>query len=327
MNMLRLLSGSEVRTAVNMHEAIEVMRDVFCQLSSHKVDVPLRTSITSPSGTTLVMPAYLPASAALGLKVASIYPGNVSRGLPTVTALVAALDPETGQPIAVMEGAYLTSLRTGAASGVATDVLARKDAHTLSVIGAGAQARTQIEAVCCVRDIQEIHVFGRTRTSAEALAAELSRNYPTLNVTAATTRSEVVKGADIVITATNSSTPVFNGEDLTPGVHINAIGSFRPDMQEIDEYTVERAVLVVDQREAVLSEAGDIIIPIRKGVITEEHIYAELGEIILGLKPGRRNNDEMTLFKSVGNAAQDVAIARLVLQSAEENNIGTVIPL
>jgi len=273
------------------------------------------------------MPAYLPASAALGLKVASIYPGNVSRGLPTVTALVAALDPETGQPIAVMEGAYLTSLRTGAASGVATDVLARKDAHTLSVIGAGAQARTQIEAVCCVRDIQEIHVFGRTRTSAEALAAELSRNYPTLNVTAATTRSEVVKGADIVITATNSSTPVFNGEDLTPGVHINAIGSFRPDMQEIDEYTVERAVLVVDQREAVLSEAGDIIIPIRKGVITEEHIYAELGEIILGLKPGRRNNDEMTLFKSVGNAAQDVAIARLVLQSAEENNIGTVIPL
>jgi ornithine cyclodeaminase len=180
--------------------------------------------------------------------------------------------------------------------------------------------------MCCVRDIQEIRLFSRTHTSAEALAKELASTYPKLTVIAANSRPEAVKEADIVVTATNSSTPVFDGRDLMPGTHINAIGSFRPDMQEVDECTVQRAKLVVDQREAALSEAGDIIVPIRKGIITEQHVYAELGEIILGKKLGRDTDDEITFFKSVGNAAQDVAIAQLVLKSAQATNSGALVP-
>jgi len=273
------------------------------------------------------MPAYLPQNEALGVKVASICSGNLSQGLPTVTALITLLDSQTGLPVAIMEGTYLTSLRTGAASGLATDLLARKDVHTLAVIGAGAQARTQIEAVNCVRNIQETHLYSRTRISTETLARELAHTCPKLTVVVAKSSSEAVKGADIVVAATNSSTPVFNGTDIMDGAHINAIGSFRPDMQEIDEYTVKRSIVIVDQCEAVLSEAGDIVIPLRKGIITEQHIQAELGEIVAGEKIGRKTANDVTLFKSVGNAAQDIGVAKLVLESAAANNLGAIVPL
>jgi ornithine cyclodeaminase len=196
----------------------------------------------------------------------------------------------------------------------------------LAVFGAGTQARTQVQAMCCIRAIQEIKLVSRTRQSAETFASELAKTYPTLTVKIATSPSEAVKGADIIVTATNSSVPVFDGNDLKNGVHINAIGSFRPNMQELDATAIQRARIVVDQREAVLSEAGDLVVPIQKGIITAQHIKAELGEIVNGTRPGRENDDDITLFKSVGNAAQDIAIAKAILQSAELNNLGIVMP-
>ena len=324
--MLRVLSSSDIRRAITMQEAIEVMKNVFRQLSLGEANVPLRTSIASQSGLTLLMPAYLKTSNALGVKVVSVYTANTSRGLPTITGLTNVLDAQTGQPVAVLEGTYLTSLRTGAASGAATDILAPEDAHILTVFGAGTQARTQVEAVCCVRDIREIRVFSRTRRSTETFAEELAHTYRNMTVTMSESPSKALKDANIVTTATNSFTPVFNGSDLMPGVHINAIGSFRPDMQEVDEFTVQRARVIVDKREAALSEAGDLMIPIQKGIITEQHIHAELGEIIIGAKPGRENHNDITLFKSVGNAAQDIAIAQAILQSAEASHLGKLVP-
>jgi ornithine cyclodeaminase len=324
--MLRLLSSNDVRQAITMCEAIEIMKSVFRQLSLGKSNVPLRTSISTPSGVTLVMPAYLPESQALGVKLASIYPNNVEQGLPTLEGLVAVLDPQTGRPVAALDAAYLTALRTGATSGLATDLLARKDAHILTVFGAGIQARTHIEAICSIRKIQGIRLFSRTEASAERLAKELAQARRAIAVTLARNPSEALKGSNIIVCATSSSKPVFNGSDLTSGVHINAIGSFRPDVQEIDECTAQRARVVVDQRMTALSEAGDLIIPIRKGVITETHIQAELGEIVIGKKKGRVSDDDITLFKSVGNAAQDIAIAQAVLKSAEANNLGILVP-
>jgi ornithine cyclodeaminase len=325
--MLRILSQTDVRCALTMPEAIEVVKGAFRQLSSGEATVPLRTPISSQAGITLLMSAYLQASDALGVKVVSVYPDNASRNLPTVTALVVILDAQTGQPLAVLEGTHLTALRTGAASGAATDLLARREASVLAVFGAGAQARPQVEAACCVRDLREIRLFSRTRQSAETFAVELASRHPDVAVVMASSPSQAIRGADVVIAATNSSTPVFNGHDLAPGVHVNAIGSFRPDMQEVDEITVRRAKVVVDQREAALSESGDLVIPIQKGIITRQHVHAELGEIIGGAKCGRESDEEITLFKSVGNAAQDVAVARAVLQVAEAQKMGARVSL
>jgi alanine dehydrogenase len=320
--MIRTLSQDETREAITMRQAIEVMRDLFRQLSSGQVDMPLRTSLPTRQGHILIMPAYLRSSNALGVKVISIYSKNVTHGLPNVTALVTLLDTETGPPLALIEGTYLTALRTGATSGVATELLARRNAHTLAVFGAGAQARTHIDAVCCVRDIKELRVYSRTRTSAEILAKEVDQKHAALTVIVSQSPADAVKDSDIIVTATNSATPVFKGEDLPPGVHINAIGSFRPDVQEIDENTVQRAKVVVDSREFAISEAGDLIIPLKKGIVTEEHIHAELGEILSGSKLGRETSSEVTLFKSVGNAAQDIAIAQTVFKAAEVNDRG-----
>jgi ornithine cyclodeaminase len=325
--MLRILSATDVRRALRMSEAMRVVKSAFRQLSSGEANVPLRTAVESKAGVTLLMSAHLRGSESLGVKVVSVYADNAARGLPTVTALVTVLDAATGQPLAVMEGTYLTALRTGAASGVATDLLARKDARVLAVFGAGAQARTQIEAVCCVRDIRTIRLFSRTRSSAEKLRAELASLHPCIPASIASSPAEAVRGADVIVTATNSSTPVFDGSDLAPGVHVNAIGAFRPDMQEVDEIAVQRAKVVVDQRAAALSEAGDLIVPIQKGVITPAHVHAELGEILNGAKRGREREDEITLFKSVGNAAQDVAIAQAILRAAEAQGLGWLIPL
>ena len=325
--MIRILSQDETRECITMRQAIEVMRDLFRQLSSGQVDTPLRTSLPTRQGHILIMPVYLRSINALGVKVVSIFSKNVTHGLPNVTALITLLDTETGSPIALIEGTYLTALRTGATSGVATELLARKNAHTLAVFGAGAEARTHIDAVCCVRDIKELRIYSRTRTSAEILAKEVNQKHAALTVTISQSPTDAVKDSDIIVTATNSATPVFKDEDLPPGVHINAIGSFRPDVQEIDENTVQRAKVIVDSREAVVSEAGDLIIPLKKGIITEGHIHAELGEILSGSKLGRETDDEVTLFKSVGNAAQDIAIGQAVFKSAEVNDRGTHILL
>ncbi len=322
---MKLLNRSEVQRALSMCEAIEVIKRAFAELSTGNAKSPLRTSVALPNhdGLTLFMPACLGESDALAIKIASIHHRNPERGLPRIHAVALAIDPATGKPLAVMEGGYLTALRTGAASGAATDLLARADAETAAVIGAGRQARTQLLAVAAVRPIQRCRVFSRRRESAETMIAELQPQLASIELRVADSPTEAVRDADVICAATNSATPVFNGDDLKPGVHINGIGSYTHEMQEVDFTTLRRASkIVVDERKAALAEAGDLIIALNQGEIHQEDIYAELGEIAAGLKPGRQRDDEITYFKSVGNAVQDAAVAQAIYQHALKENLG-----
>lgn len=306
-----------------MGEAIAVMRDAFVAVSAGRADAPLRTPLETDGGVALFMPAHLPDTGALGAKVVSVFEGNARHGLPAVNALMLMLDATTGLPRLVCDGTHLTALRTGAASGLATEMLARDDAAVVTLFGAGAQARTQLEAVRAVRPIREIRIVSRTAASAERLAAELDG----VDVALPGDRSAALRGADVVIAATTSATPVFDGAAIEPGAHVNGIGSYTPEMQEVDAALLERATVVVDAREAALAEAGDLLVPIRDGRFDAADVHAELGEIVSGARPGRRSTEEITFFKSVGVAAQDVAIADRVSRTAEARDLGTVVEL
>jgi alanine dehydrogenase len=328
---IRLLSQGDVRRAVSMAEAIEVVKSAFAQLSAGRANVPLRTQLFFPqhNAVTLVMPAYLEDTAALGVKVVSVFPHNPEAGLPTTHALVIIVDTNTGQPIAAMDGTYLTALRTGAASGAATDLLARRNAHQVAILGAGGQGRTQLLGVCQVRQVTRVWVYDSISERARQYVQEMKAAGGSVpgDIMQATSAAEAVAQADIICMATTSKTPVVSDGDLRPGVHINGIGSYSPQMQELDERTVARAKIVVDSRVAALAEAGDLVIPMSKGIISEQNIHAELGELVLGRKPGRENEDEVTFFKAVGSAVQDMSVAHRVLHRAAELNLGTEVVL
>jgi len=322
---LRILSGDDVKRSLSMKQTIELMKDAFVRLSRKQANVPLRTPIEIPenNGGALFMPVYLPNTKQFGLKVASIFKKNPEHGLPLIHAMVLVMDATNGRPLALMDGEYLTALRTGAATGLATDLLARKDAEVVAIFGAGAQGRTQLEAVCAVRAIKQAFIFNPTSQKAGEFAHEMGDQ---LSIQVLVAKSiDVLSQADIVCTATTSSSPVFSNNDLKPGVHINAIGSDKPNMREIPAETVLSAKVVVDQREACLSEAGDLIMSMQEGLINKDHIYAEIGEIAAGNKNGRESAKEITLFKSVGNAVQDLAAASQVLVNARKLNLGTEI--
>jgi alanine dehydrogenase len=326
--MVRILTRQDVQKALPMPRAIEAVKDAFAQLSAGQADVPLRTALDVPrhNGMTLFMPAYLSADDAMALKIVSVYNDNPDKELPLIHALVVVVDAETGAPAAVMDGTYLTALRTGAAAGAATDVLARPEARVAAVFGAGAQGRTQLEAVCAVRPIVEAYVYDVDSEQAGRYADEMA-GLLDLDVQVARTPARAVRSADVICTATTSSSPVFDDADVQPGTHINAIGAYTPEMQEIPPQTVLRAKVVIDHHEAALAEAGDLLIPIDRGLMTAEHIYAELGEIIAGDRSGRESSQEITLFKSVGVAVQDVAAAAAVLEAAQAIGVGTDVAL
>jgi alanine dehydrogenase len=327
-----ILSKEEVRQALPMSEMIAATKDAFAALSSGKAEVPLRGHLTiSPhEGTSLFMPAYLQhdAGEALAVKIVSIFPHNIDRDLPLIHAAVLVLEADTGRPMALLEGGALTAIRTGAVSGAATDLLARPDSQIVGIFGAGVQSRTQLEAVCTTRSIQKVFVYDPQINLGEIFIQKMAGQGPIpSDLSLAKDPQEAVSKADVICCATTSTTPVFNDQHLKAGVHINGVGSYTPEMQEIPPETVQRASLVVDSREAALSEAGDIIKPIDEGRITAEHIQAELGEIILGDKPGRVDAKQITFFKSVGNAVQDAAAAQLALQNAQKMGLGQNIPL
>ena len=328
---LTVLTRADVQQAVSMAQAIEAVKSAFAQLSAGRANVPLRIQLLVPKheGVTLFMPAYLEETDSLAVKVVSVFAGNPGRGLPTIHALVLVVDASTGAPVAIMDGTYLTALRTGAAAGAATDLLARRDARRVAILGAGTQGRTQLLAMCEVREITRVRVYDALRARAEEYVAEMKAQGGRVpaDVAASASSTEAVADADIVCTATTSTTPVLRDADLKLGVHINGIGAYTPQIQEVDEATVARARIVVDSRPACLAEAGDLIIPLRKGLITEQSIHAELGEIVLGRKAGRQNERQVTFFKSVGNAVQDAAVARLALQFATAQGLGMQVEL
>lgn len=323
---LRLFSVTDVDRALPMAEAIEGMKAGYVLLSAGQAQVPLRTPLSvSSADVTLVMPFHAPGRA-LGLKLVSVFSSNADRGLPLIHSMVMAVDTETGAPLALIEGSSLTAIRTGAASGAATDVLARPDAKTVAIFGAGVQARRQLEAVCTARAIERVFVY--SLTGAEAFAAEVAGRGPVpADVTVAADPRAAVAEADVICAATTSRTPVYDGRDLKPGAHVNGIGSYRPEMQEIDVETVRRARVVVDSVEAVLAEAGDLIVPLSAGLIDRDHISTELGQVIAGQKPGRTSPDQITFFKSVGVAVQDAMAAAIVLRNGQAQGLGRVVEL
>jgi len=328
---MRILSRAEVKRLVPMPRAIELVSLAFQDLAAGKAQSPLRTplSVAAGPGTTLVMPAYVPGIAALGLKVVSVFGQNPARGLPTITSVVCLLDDTTGQPLALMDGGYLTALRTGAVSGVATSLLAREDSHVLTVIGAGAQAMTQVAAVCAVRPIRRVNVVGRSPERLAAFRDRMEEDWPELvpllNLTV--DLQSAVREADVICTATSSSTPVFDDADVRPGTHVNGVGSFTPAMQEGPTAFVQRALVVMDEAGAALEEAGDLIIPLQTGEINLDHYHRELGHVASGTQPARVSEDEVTFFKSVGNAVQDMAVGRCAYDEAIRQRVGIDISL
>ena len=326
---LHLLTATDVVAALPMAEAIGGMKYAFAQLSTGRADAPLRTHIkVEDAGATLVMPAFLADSGDLAIKIVSVFPNNPQLGLPTIHALVLALDTATGKPVALLEGGSLTAIRTGAVSGAATDLLARQDARSVAIIGSGVQARTQLEAVCTVRDIKEVSVFSLLPDQARQFARDMAGRGPIpASITVAEDANSAVREADIVCTATTSLTPVFDGDQLKPGAHVNGVGSFTPEMQENDLQTIKRSLVIVDSRSAALEEAGDLIMPLQKGDITLEHIAAELGEVVSGIHPGRTSPLQITFFKSVGVAVQDAAAASIAISNALSNGLGSTISL
>jgi len=320
---LRVLRAADVDSAVTMHEAIEVMSAAFRQLASGRVNVPKRLGVQTDGGLLLAMPGSLPDQHALAIKVVSVFPGNSRVGVPSVFGLVLVLDAATGAPLALIEGGRLTALRTGATTGLATKLMARENARVVTLFGAGVQARTQLAAVRAVRDVVEVRILSRTPASAETLAAELTD----IDARVSTDPRAALRGADIVITATTSATPLLLGHDLEAGTHVNAIGAYTAAMREVDAEAVRRARVVVDTCEGALAEAGDILMAMHEGAISAEHIVAELGQVVIGAVAGRTSDDEITLFKSVGHAAEDVALARHVLDRAASLNLGTSIDL
>lgn len=323
------LSARDILRASPMDRAMLAAASAFAQLSDANATMPPRTHIAlgAEGETALIMPALLHGSRAFGVKTLMITPQNARRGAPILNGVLLLFDTESGQPLCVLDASALTELRTGAATGVATRVMARKDATTLALLGAGAQAFCQVWAVCIARAIQQIRIYAPTLAHAQTLAQRLSEHGAPIprDVRVAGSAAEAVHDAFIVCAATSSSTPVFEDGDLRPGAHINGIGSYTRHMQEIPAETVKRARVVVDQRTAAWAEAGDLIIPRESGQIDERAIAGELGEVILGRTPGRTSPNQITFFKSVGVAVQDVAAAQATYERAVREHIGTQI--
>jgi len=314
---MHILSGEDVRRFLPMKDAISAMRDAFTQISNRQARVPLRSQIDLPEyhAGALFMPGFLPGSHTLGIKIVTLHGDNPKKGLPFIHALMVLMDGKTGMPLAVLDGEQLTAIRTGAASGLATDLLARQTSEILTIFGAGVQARTQLEAVSAVRKLTKVYIVDPDKVRAVKWINEQQPDYP-FSISISESAAGVSQ-ADIICTSTTASEPVFSASDVRPGTHINAIGAYRPDKREIPAGTVARSLVIVDERGACLAEAGDLVMALKEGYIDQQHITAELGEILLGNHPGRTTEEQITLFKSVGNAAQDLAASAQIMKNID----------
>ncbi len=317
---IRVLTADDVKSCLSMQQAIKAMGSAFGQYSAGKATVPLRTRLHTGKGVSLIMPAFLHTTQDVAVKIVSVYDQNPALGLPTISAMVLVLDADTGFPRALINGESLTALRTGAAGGLAAELLSRPDSRTLALFGAGVQAKAQLEAVLEVRSIEKVILVDPRQDAANQLAAWVAalENAPAVEI--GHDPDQAAAAADIIAAATTSTRPLFSGRAVRPGTHITGIGSFTPEMQEIDAQVVKKALVVADSRQACLAEAGDII-------AAGGRIDAEIGEIVNGSHPGRTSSAQITFFKSVGLAAQDAAAAAAILASAEKRGLGNSIEL
>ncbi len=323
-----LLSKDNVVKVLEMSDCMGVVEKAFAELASGSAVLPLRLNITPPDGLSLYMPAYLKEMGALACKVVTIYKNNpVKHNMPTTIGKVLLQDIETGDVTCIMDGGYLTAVRTGAASGVATKYLARSDKkQKAGIFGAGVQARMQLWAVALARDLAKAYVYDINEEAVRKFIEEMGVKL-NMEIVKANSPSHILEEADIICTATSSPTPLFDGNKVREGTHINGIGSHTPNARELDSAVIKRAKVIADSCEACLSEAGDIIIPIQEGVIDKSHMHAELGEVIIGKKPSRVDDKEITLFKSNGLAVQDAATAKLIYDKAVQARIGAKVEL
>ncbi len=316
-----VLNQSEVEQLLDMDGCIEAMAEVLAALARGELYQPLR-SIAFPPGETSgmgLMPAHRSGPhAAYGLKTVCVFPDNPKRGLDAHQGTVTLFDGETGEVRALMNASAITAIRTAAVSGVATRLLAREDARELAILGAGVQARSHLEAMRAVRPFERVRIASRTFEHARELAEEAGAE-------AVERAEEAVRGADVVITATNAREPVLRREWLKPGTHVNAVGSSIPTTRELDTATVAACSLFVDRRESTVNEAGDYLFPLEEGAIGPDHIKAELGEVLTGAHPGRTSPDELTVFKSLGLAVEDLAAAEFLYRRAQETGAGTTV--
>ncbi|MDG2013277.1 MAG: hypothetical protein P8J33_07220 [Pirellulaceae bacterium] len=321
-----ILNADEVAQALPMKQAIASMKMAMQALSSGQAEIPLRTHIEANQGTTLVMPGWVSHGdhESLAVKVVSIFNGNQSRGLANILGLVHVLDAETGAPIAILNGAAVTALRTAAVSGAATASLANPDASRLAILGSGPQAKSHFQAMCAVRPVKQASFFSPRRVHVERLVASLQTD---VDLHIADSSEAATREADIICTTTNSNIPVIDNAAIADGCHINAIGSYKPDVVEIPAAVVRRARVFVDHKKTALSEAGDLIQPLQRGEIETQHLVGEIGELFLGQIAGRLSADNVTLFKSVGNTVEDVVGASDIVRNAERMGLGQEISL
>jgi alanine dehydrogenase len=324
-----VLTGAQVEELLDLDELIDALAAAMADLSAGRASAPDRIAALVPErdGFLAAMPGYVPSVGALMAKLVSLFPRNAGTGLPTHQAVIVSCDPDTGRPTALLDGTVITAARTGAASALSARLLARPDAAVLAILGTGVQARSHARAMCRVRPIREIRVAGRDPGRSAALAAELAEELAVTGVGAAS-YADALHGADIACATTHAAQPVVRWEWLTPGVHVTSVGF---GGREVDDETVAGALVCVESRRAALapypSGAADLHEPIRDGLITAEHVHAELGELVAGTRPGRTADDQITLYKSVGVAVQDAAATALVLRAARARGIGVDVPL
>jgi ornithine cyclodeaminase/alanine dehydrogenase-like protein (mu-crystallin family) len=323
-----IVGQDEVPRLLPMPECIAAMQQAFAALARGEALNPLRqvVALRAGHGVLASMPAEAGHLGVAGLKAITVVPGNHATPLDSHQGVVLLFEAEHGRLLAVVDATSLTAIRTAAVSGLATRLLAREDAGDLAILGSGVQARTHLEAMALVRRLRRVRVFSRQPARLEAFAKAASARHA-LPVEATASARDAVLGADIVCSVTSSPVPVLKGEWLAAGAHVNAVGASLPSCRELDTAAVARASLFVDRRESALSEAGDFLFPKQEGVIGDDHIKGEIGELLLGRVTGRRSQDEVTLFKSLGLAVEDVAAAHLVYQRADDDGSGTWLDL
>lgn len=323
-----VLSEKQVQSLIDVDELIPVLEQAHVQYSTGKAVMPVRLVVPLPQigGRITSMPGFLSDDKALAMKIITYFQENPKQNLPAILGTILLFSAETGRLIAIMDGSYITAIRTACASAMATKALANPQTPVLGMLGAGVQARAHIEALMRVRRLQRIKIYSPTGASAAAIKKDME---PTVKIAIDIARNaeEALRDADLVVTATTAKEPIVKPEWLKPGAHINAVGSHRPDMREIDGATLARSKIVVDSREAIMAECGDILLALKEKSIGENAIHAEIGEVLAGRKPGRSSAAEITLYKSVGIAIQDVATANLVYRKALEKGIGTTVDI
>jgi ornithine cyclodeaminase len=323
-----IVTQAEVPKLLPMAECIPLMGSTLEALARGETILPLRSILWLPErvGALGLMPGALLAEGVLGLKAITLFPGNEGTPLDTHQGAVLLFEAEHGSLTAVIDATSITAIRTAAVSGFATRLLAREDAGDLALLGSGVQARTHLEAMFCVRRIRRVRVASRQPAKARAFAEHQSKRWG-IRIEPVSTPREAVEGADLICTTTSAREPIVEGAWIAPGAHINAVGSSIPSARELDTEAVRRSRLYADRRESLTNEAGDFLIPKKEGAVADDHIVGELGEVAIGRVPGRRSPAEITLFKSLGLAVEDVASAKFILARAKETGAGRFLQL